>query len=771
MDMKIVNAKSSRKAISKEELSVSRMVEKVLRSLTKDFESVIWAIEESKDLTMLSVEELTEETMFEPLDQALQVKHDLKGSAWNIQEAEDKEIIVELISKTIRSKHNHNTNNENTVGRRERRRRISLLKKCQAAKLEPECRVVKLETILHSSCSNSRRLDSELHSSCVESMRLDVELHPSCETSRKLGVEFNPSCMMTRRLERSGVEHKKIKQVCWKAKRARTNGEPRQPKKVLRELVPDLVGDFSKELDGDLGSLGREFNEEHCGEFICELSGELKRLSWSSKRVEELKLNIRDQGYEIDTIQYGLRLKEEQVEKIRLKWRRIVRMLHFFTLSLGERETAKWNEIMNKQRVELEELKKAVEDKDEETSSASIALLTKAYMQSTASSNDRIDPRHNLLCSGEAFLSLVVQGPSRVGASASIALTVAHGPFFFSIALFFISFFSGSDTVSHREGRSARPRLRGVTVPIRGGGSSGVSRIRVSILGIYGIDNTVVGGGSHLRRGSSLAQQRSDKDAMMAQHWYVRVSFGDFWVLCARMRLVIFGDLALLLAHAAQGSASPHHSTRISMLNHMIKRVGFTKCLSNDTNPTVFLMESSSIAFWNLRQVRSEHSKMRKGVPSFVSSWTNCPNWDNYNWLYNRVGVSAMVGEAIRCGGTLTQEQMNELAHGLELSKHKFLWVVRASSDEANVGYLGGEKDVDPLEFLPSGFLERTKKQAMLHVSVLKVHQIVEFEILPRFRRNPGEILPLFALVHNRGKKTYLFLPRLYMSRLQNRYL
>ncbi|WVZ12296.1 hypothetical protein V8G54_016826, partial [Vigna mungo] len=94
-----------------------------------------------------------------------------------------------------------------------------------------------------------------------------------------------------------------------------------------------------------------------------------------------------------------------------------------------------------------------------------------------------------------------------------------------------------------------------------------------------------------------------------------------------------------------------------------------------------------------------------RGYPPLypVRPFVQIGNWDNYSWLYKRVGVSDMVGEATRwfgfvclfwSGGTLSQEQMNELTHGLELSKHKFLWFVKASSDEANAGYLGGEKDV-----------------------------------------------------------------------------
>ncbi|KAF7809513.1 hydroquinone glucosyltransferase-like [Senna tora] len=64
-------------------------------------------------------------------------------------------------------------------------------------------------------------------------------------------------------------------------------------------------------------------------------------------------------------------------------------------------------------------------------------------------------------------------------------------------------------------------------------------------------------------------------------------------------------------------------------------------------------------------------------------------------------------------GGTLSQHQINELALGLELSEKKFLWVLRAPSNIASSAYLGS-KNEDPLEFLPQGFLERTKEQGLV---------------------------------------------------------
>ncbi|TKY66290.1 Hydroquinone glucosyltransferase [Spatholobus suberectus] len=64
-------------------------------------------------------------------------------------------------------------------------------------------------------------------------------------------------------------------------------------------------------------------------------------------------------------------------------------------------------------------------------------------------------------------------------------------------------------------------------------------------------------------------------------------------------------------------------------------------------------------------------------------------------------------------GGTLSQHQINELAWGLELSCQRFLWVLRAPSDSASAAYLEAANE-GPLQFLPSGFLERTKEKGLV---------------------------------------------------------
>ena len=81
-------------------------------------------------------------------------------------------------------------------------------------------------------------------------------------------------------------------------------------------------------------------------------------------------------------------------------------------------------------------------------------------------------------------------------------------------------------------------------------------------------------------------------------------------------------------------------------------------------------------------------------------------------WLDNQEPNSVLY-VSFGSGGTLSQDQLNELAFGLELSGEKFLWVLRPPSRIASAGYLGDAAE-DPLQFLPDGFLERTKKQGLV---------------------------------------------------------
>lgn len=62
-------------------------------------------------------------------------------------------------------------------------------------------------------------------------------------------------------------------------------------------------------------------------------------------------------------------------------------------------------------------------------------------------------------------------------------------------------------------------------------------------------------------------------------------------------------------------------------------------------------------------------------------------------------------------GGALTAEQTMELAYGLELTGKRFIWVVRppAEDDPSASMFEKTKNQTEPLDFLPEGFLDRTK--------------------------------------------------------------
>ncbi|RDY11535.1 Hydroquinone glucosyltransferase, partial [Mucuna pruriens] len=88
-------------------------------------------------------------------------------------------------------------------------------------------------------------------------------------------------------------------------------------------------------------------------------------------------------------------------------------------------------------------------------------------------------------------------------------------------------------------------------------------------------------------------------------------------------------------------------------------------------------------------------------------------------------------------GGTLSQHQINELAWGLELSGQRFLWVLRAPSNSANAAYLEAAKE-DPLQFLPNGFLERTKEKGLVVASWAPQVQILSHNSVGGFLTHGG---------------------------------
>ncbi|XP_027336799.1 hydroquinone glucosyltransferase-like [Abrus precatorius] len=105
-------------------------------------------------------------------------------------------------------------------------------------------------------------------------------------------------------------------------------------------------------------------------------------------------------------------------------------------------------------------------------------------------------------------------------------------------------------------------------------------------------------------------------------------------------------------------------------------------------------------------------------------------------WLENQVPNSVLY-VSFGSGGTLSQDQLNELALGLEISGQKFLWAVRAPSESANSAHLNFENG-DPLRFLPNGFIDRTKGQGLVVSSWAPQVQVLSHNAIGGFLSHCG---------------------------------
>ncbi|KAF1888444.1 hypothetical protein Lal_00011215 [Lupinus albus] len=133
--------------------------------------------------------------------------------------------------------------------------------------------------------------------------------------------------------------------------------------------------------------------------------------------------------------------------------------------------------------------------------------------------------------------------------------------------------------------------------------------------------------------------------------------------------------------------------------------------------------------------------------PIIQSKSTNNENqFECIEWL-NTQPQKSVLYVSFGSGGTLSQDQINELAFGLELSNQKFLWVMRAPSNSSSSAYLTRQKE-NPLDYLPIGFLERTKAQGLVIPSWAPQIQVLSHGSIAAFLSHCGWNSTLESVVH-----------------------
>ncbi|CAH1412186.1 unnamed protein product [Lactuca virosa] len=135
--------------------------------------------------------------------------------------------------------------------------------------------------------------------------------------------------------------------------------------------------------------------------------------------------------------------------------------------------------------------------------------------------------------------------------------------------------------------------------------------------------------------------------------------------------------------------------------------------------------------------------------PLIQSVPSNEPNpHDCIKWLDSQPDGS-VVFVSFGSGGTLSLLQIHELALGLEMSGHKFLWVVRSPDENAsNASYFTASSETDPLGFLPEGFLARTVKQGLIVSSWAPQIEILSHKATGGFLTHCGWNSTLESVVH-----------------------
>lgn len=102
--------------------------------------------------------------------------------------------------------------------------------------------------------------------------------------------------------------------------------------------------------------------------------------------------------------------------------------------------------------------------------------------------------------------------------------------------------------------------------------------------------------------------------------------------------------------------------------------------------------------------VRQPESKTGQAIESLMK------------WL-DKQPKESVVYVSFGSGGTMSYEQMKEIALGLELSEQRFVWVVRAPKGESADAsfFTTGSSELDEIKkHLPEGFLERIKNVGLL---------------------------------------------------------
>ncbi|KAK2352496.1 hydroquinone glucosyltransferase [Trifolium repens] len=168
----------------------------------------------------------------------------------------------------------------------------------------------------------------------------------------------------------------------------------------------------------------------------------------------------------------------------------------------------------------------------------------------------------------------------------------------------------------------------------------------------------------------------------------------------------------------------PIHSTDLP--NPMQDRSGEEYKVFLEGNDRFYLADGILVnSFLALEEmtIRALQQKECEGVPSiypigpFVQN-VSCDKGSDFEYLkfLDKQEKKSILYVSFGSGGTLSNEQIIELAFGLELSGQNFLWVLRPPNKFGVIDDFDSSEYEDDIlfQFLPNGFLERTKEKGLV---------------------------------------------------------
>ncbi|KAI3992265.1 hypothetical protein MKX01_029986 [Papaver californicum] len=148
---------------------------------------------------------------------------------------------------------------------------------------------------------------------------------------------------------------------------------------------------------------------------------------------------------------------------------------------------------------------------------------------------------------------------------------------------------------------------------------------------------------------------------------------------------------------------------------------------------------------WDNPPVYAIGPLIRTGERDEASDRSGC-----LKWLDNQPPKSVLF-VSFGSGGTLSAEQLTELALGLEMSEQKFLWFLKrpTPSDKAtSASYLSAQSIEELFEVLPEGFLNRTRNSGLVISSWAPQIQILNHSSTGGFLSHCGWNSTLESIMH-----------------------